>query len=231
MLQGGMSFASESIRRLKNNIIYQNGSNPPKTIAVTSAEKGDGKSTVAANLGVAFADDGYKTLIIDADFRRPKINENFGLNDAAGLSDYLNARISIEELIQNTDINTLKVITAGKDQKTLEKPENIGSSLTFKQLLRKMEDQFDVIILDTPPFGIISDSVALLKDADSTLVVARYRKTNKGLLFRTIEELGRINANVTDIILNDFDHSKESGQYYGSGYYKSLSENYEAYAK
>ena len=68
---------SESVRRLKNNLIYQNGHTPPKTIAVTSAEKGDGKTTVVANLAIAFADDGYKTLIIDTDFRRSNLHSLF----------------------------------------------------------------------------------------------------------------------------------------------------------
>ena len=227
-LSNPAGFSAEAIRRLKNNIIYQHGDLPPKTIAVTSAEKGDGKSTIVSNLAISFAEEGYRTLIIDADFRRPKIQSYFGLGNKSGLSDYLNANISIQDLIQETDLHDLKIITAGKE---IQRPENIGGSLVFKQLINKMEQVFDVIILDTPPFGIISDSTALLKNADTTIVVGRYRKTNRGLLFRTIEELGRIQANVSRIVLNDFDYSKEMGNYYGSGYYQALYSNYEAYVK
>ncbi|MFH5833121.1 GumC family protein [Halalkalibaculum sp. DA384] len=228
MLRDRSSLIAESIRRLKNNITYQNGNTPPKTIAITSPEKGDGKSTVAANLGVAFAEEGYKTLIIGADFRRPKLGKYFGLNDEAGLSDYLNGKIPVVQLIQDTDLESLKVITAGRET---ERPEIIGSSLTFKQFLKKMENTFDVIIIDTPPFGIISDSTALLKDAENTIVVAKHRKTNKGMLLRTIEELGRIQANVSGIVLNDFNHRKEVSHYYGEGYYQALYSNYESYLK
>ncbi|MDR8392371.1 polysaccharide biosynthesis tyrosine autokinase [Aliifodinibius sp. S!AR15-10] len=226
MLYDRTSIASEAIRRIKNNIIYQNGDTPPKTIAVTSPEKGDGKSTVVANLGVAFADEGYKTLVIGADFRRPKLRNYFGLNDMAGLSDYLNGKIPVVQLIQDSELDTLKVVTAGNET---ERPEIIGSSLTFKQFLKKMEEMFDVIILDTPPYGIISDSTSLLKDAEITLVVAKYRKTNRGMLLRTIEDLGRIQANVAGIVLNDFNHKKEVGQYYGEGYYQALYSNYKNY--
>ncbi|MGD8426841.1 MAG: polysaccharide biosynthesis tyrosine autokinase [Balneolaceae bacterium] len=231
ILRDRQNLASESIRRLKNNIIYQHGDTPPKTIAVTSPEKGDGKSTIVANLGVAFAEEGYKTLLVGADFRRPKLVQYFGLTGKEGLSDYLNGDLSFQESlmsIQNTEVNTLKVITAGKKN---HRPEIIGNSKRFKEFLKKMEEAFDVIILDTPPYGIISDSTAVLKDAEITVVVARYRKTNKEMLVRTIEELGQIKANVTDIVLNDFDPRKEIGNYNRGGYYQTMYSNYEVYVK
>jgi len=228
LYQDRSSLASESIRRLKNNIIYQYGETPPKTIAVTSPEKGDGKSTIVANLGITFAEDGYNTIVIEADFRRPKLQTYFGLNNKEGLSDYLYGKLPFQQLIQDSDSKGLKIITAGKET---QKPDMIGNSKQFKQFLEKMEEMFDVIILDTPPFGILSDSTALLKKTEATLIVARYRKTHQGMLFRTIEELSRIQANITGIVLNDFDHKKETGHYYGSGYYNALYTNYEIYSK
>jgi capsular exopolysaccharide synthesis family protein len=226
LLHDRSSIVSEAVRRLKNNIIYQYGETPPKTIAITSAEKGDGKSTMAANLGVALAEDGYWTLIIDADFRRPKLHKYFGLSEDNGLTSYLWGESEFDQLLQETDVETLKVISAGQDAKI---SETINNSNKFKKLLSKMKEVFDVIILDTPPYGIISDTTALLKQAEATVVVARYRKTNRGMLFRTMEELEQIDANVINIVLNGFDHRKESSSYYGSGYYQSLYSNYEDY--
>ena len=231
LLYDSASLVSESIRRLKNNIVYQHGNYPPKTIAVTSAEKGDGKSTIVANLGIAFAEEGYKTLVVGADFRRPKLQEYFGRSSNDGLSDYLVGKLSFQESlmsIQNTEFNDLKLISAGKNS---QQPEIIGSSNLFRQFLKQMEEVFDVIIIDTPPYGIISDSTAILKHAEITIMVARYRKTNKDMLLRTIEELGQIKANVTDIVLNDFDPRKESSGYHRGGYYQKLYNNYEVYKK
>ncbi|MDX1638209.1 MAG: polysaccharide biosynthesis tyrosine autokinase [Balneolaceae bacterium] len=228
LLKDRTNLASEAIRRLKNNIIYQNGDTPPRTIAITSPEKGDGKSTIVANLGMAFAEEGYRTLVIDADFRRPKIHTCFGLQDSAGLSDYVNGKIPYQDILMDTDMETLKVITAGRE---IDKPEVIGSSMIFKQFIKKMQEVFDVILIDTPPFGIISDSSALLKLSESTILVARYRKTNRTLLLRTLEDLRRIGVKVTDIVLNDFDYRKEAGNYYGSGYHEAMYSNYEAYIK
>jgi capsular exopolysaccharide synthesis family protein len=228
LLRDRSHVASESIRRLKNNIIYQHGDVPPKTIAITSPEKGDGKSTVVSNLGVAFAEEGYKTLVVDTDFRRPKMHNYYGLSNDIGLTDYLEGKIPVQKILKDTDLGYLKVVTAGSNT---DRPESIVSSKEFKQFLNKMEDVFDVIILDTPPFGIISDSTTLLKHASVTLLVTKYRKTNRGVFLKTVEELERIKANVSGIVLNGFDHRKEAGGDYGAGYYKAVYTDYDAYVK
>jgi len=220
------SIVSESIRRLKNNIIFQNSDNVPKTIALTSSEKGEGKSTIACNLAVAFADEGHKTLIIDTDFRRPRVHTLFGLSNDNGISNLINGESAASEIIQNTEIKYLKVISAGSNT---ERPESLVNHKNFGLFLEKMEKLFDVIILDTPPFGIISDSTSLLRKADATVVVAKYRKTNREVYMHTLEELRRINANVCGMVLNDFEPRKDPASQYGAGYYKSLYGEYGSY--
>lgn len=226
MLNNRSGIPAEAIRRLKNNITFQNGETPPGSIVVTSPEKGDGKSTLSANLAMAFAEEGYWTLLIDADFRRSKLQDYFGINDKQGLSNYLNDEIPFDRLLKETDLETLKLITGGEKA---EMPEVLSSKRKFRQLLKKMEDAFDVIIMDTPPYGVISDSSALIKYAEATVLVAQYRKTNKGMLFKTIEELNQIQANISNIVLNNFDHRNEVSNYYGDGYYQAIYSNYEEY--
>lgn len=226
MLHDRTSITAEAVRRLKNNIIYQNGELPPKTIVVTSPEKGDGKSTVSANLAIAFAEEGFWTLLVDADFRRPKLQKYFGINNEKGLSNYLSDEMPFDDLLKETDLKTLKLISAGRGS---DMPEIIPNNHKFKRLLKKMEDVFDVIIIDTPPYGIISDSTSLLKYAEATVLVAQYRKTNKGMLLKTMEELKQINANVTNIVLNNFNHRDEVSTYYGNGYYQAMYRSYEQY--
>ncbi len=226
MLLNNTSIPSEAIRRLKNNIIFQSGERPPKSIAITSPEKGDGKSTITANLAIAMAEEGYWTLVIDADFRRPKLYKYFGLPQEFGLFNFLNNEIPFENVLKDTDMERLKFISAGTG---IEIPEIINNSAKLKRLLEKMEEVFDVIIIDTPPYGVVSDSATLLKYAEKAVVVAKYRKTNKGMLLKTMDELKEIGANVTSIVLNVFDHKKETGNYYGNGYYQTLYSNYEEY--
>jgi len=226
ILKNRFSPAAESFSRLKNNIIYQHGNYPPKTIAVTSAEKGDGKSTIISNLGITLAQEGFKTLVLDTDLRQPKIHTYYNLNSSPGLTDYLFYDAPIQDTIQNTDIRSLKVVTAGSK---INNPDIIAGSQSFKSFLNNLESVFDVILMDTPPFGIISDSTPLLKTAEATIVVAKHRKTNKGMLLKTVEDLGRIQANVTTVVLNAFDHRKETGSYYGDNYYQTLYSNYKSY--
>ncbi len=228
MLRDQKHFASEAIRRLKNNIVYQHGHNPPKTIAITSAEKGDGKSTIASNLGVAFAQEGFKTLLLDVDFRRPKVHTYFGLKNEPGLIDYLNGKVPFLKLFKSTDLKYLKVVSSGSE--TFQ-PETVVSNKNFNTFLEEVKEAFDVVIIDTPPFGIISDSTALLKKADTTILVTKYRKTNRGIFVKTLDELERIGASVGGVVLNGYDYRKETGGQYGSGYYEAYYQNYESYTK
>jgi len=228
MMQDSLNIVSESVRRLMNYIIFQNGDTPPKTVAVTSPAKGDGKSTIVANLGISFSEAGYKTLLVDVDLRRPKLHKYLGLSSKQGLTDYFDGSLPISNLVKSTDINSsLSVITTGS---TSQNHEPIIGIPKFRELIDNLQNNFDIILFDTPPFGIISDSTALLKYCQSTVVVARYQETNKGLLFRTIDELEQVQANITNIVLNEFDYRKETQNYYGAGYFEALYENYSEYA-
>lgn len=220
------NIVSESIRRLKNNIIFQNSDNVPKTIAVTSSEKGEGKTSIACNLALSFAEEEYKTLIIDTDFRRPRVHTLFGLPNKEGISDLIRGEVAVSKVIQNSDNKYLKVINSGSK---LDRPESLVNDKKFGAFLEKMESIFDVIILDTPPFGIISDSTSLLRNADATVMVAKYRKTNRQVYQHTLDELMRINANVCGMVLNGFEPDKDPEAHYSSGYYKSMYEGYKSY--
>jgi len=227
MMQDSLNIVSESVRRLMNYIIFQSGDTPPKTVAITSPAKGDGKSTIVSNLGIAFSEAGYNTLLVDVDLRRPKLHKYLGLSSKQGLTDYFEGSLPISNLVKSTDINSsLSVITTGSTSKT---HKSIIGTTKFKELIDNLQRSFDIILFDTPPFGIISDSTAVLKFSQSTIVVTRYQETNKGLLFRTIDELEQIKANVTNIVLNDFDYRKETENYYGSGYFEALYDNYSEY--
>lgn len=221
------NIVSESIRRLKNNIVFQNSDNVPKTISITSSEKGEGKTSIACNLALAFAEEGHKTLVIDTDFRRPRVHNLFGLSNNEGISNLIRGQSTASAVIQSSDNKYLKVVSSGS--KT-ERPESLVNNKKFEAFLEKMESVFDVIILDTPPFGIISDSTSLLKKADATVMVAKYRKTNKQVYMHTLDELRRINANVCGMVLNGFEPEKDPARNYGSGYYKSMYSGYKSYA-
>jgi len=222
------SLETEAFRRLKNNIIYLNPDKKIKSVAVTSPEKGDGKTTIVANLGVTYAEAGYKTVIVDADFHRPNIHMKFGIQKSPGVTDYLFGELTRFGLFKKTDIDNLFIVTAGKE---VPNKDLISESKALHDLLLELEESFDMVILDTSPFGIISDSTALLSRVNGTILAVRYSKTNLAMFEQCLESLYRIHAQIIGTVLNDFNHKKETGYYYNSDYYKSFYSNYNSYVK
>lgn len=212
---------SEAYRRLRINVVYANPDKDYKILMVSSATKGEGKSTVAANLAVTFTGSEKKVLIIDLDLRRPTQHKIFGENKEPGLSDALFD--STKDVRLSTVAPNVDLITVG--HKTPE-PASVLDSKRLKQLIDKYKVEYDHIILDTAPYGIISDSASLLRLIDGLIVVSRFNVTTKRELKFTLEGLEHLNADVLGIVLNAFD-PKKSTDYYN--YYKRTYSEYYKY--
>tara|TARA_R110000868_G_scaffold383578_12_gene650771 strand:+ start:20943 stop:23291 length:2349 start_codon:yes stop_codon:yes gene_type:complete len=208
---------SEAYRRLRINVVYANPDKNYKVIMVTSATKGEGKSTVAANLAVTFSEAEKSVLIIDLDLRRPTQHKIFGENREPGLTDSLFETIKISDITNTTIAPNVDLITVGK--KTPE-PATVLDSKRLKQLIDKLGERYDHVILDTAPYGIISDSASLLRLVDGIVVVSRFNVTTKRELNFTIEGLKHLNADVLGIVLNAFDPKKSTDYYTNYAYYK-----------
>lgn len=216
---------SEAYRRLRINVIYANPDKKYKVVMVTSATKGEGKSTVAANLAVTFSEAEKSVLIIDLDLRRPTQHKIFGENKEPGLTDSLFETVKISDITKTTIAPNVDLITVGK--KTPE-PASVLDSKRLKQFIDKLSERYDHIILDTAPYGIISDSASLLRLVDGIVVVSRFNVTTKRELSFTLQGLGHLNADVLGIVLNAFDPKKSTDYYTNYTYYKrTYSEYYE----
>lgn len=214
---------SEAYRRLRINVIYANPDKAYKVIMVTSATKGEGKSTVAANLAVTFSEAEKSVLIIDLDLRRPTQHKIFGENREPGLTDSLFETVKISDITNTTLAPNVDLITVGK--KTPE-PASVLDSKRLKQLIDKLSERYDHIILDTAPYGIISDSASLLRLVDGIVVVSRFNVTTKRELSFTLEGLNHLNADVLGIVLNAFDPKKSTDYYTNYAYYKRTYSEY-----
>ncbi|MBO6573717.1 MAG: polysaccharide biosynthesis tyrosine autokinase [Balneola sp.] len=215
---------SEAYRRLRINVVYANPDKEYKILMVSSATKGEGKSTVAANLAVTFTGSEKKVLIIDLDLRRPTQHKIFGENKEPGLSDALfdaTKDVRFSTVAPNVDL-----ITVG--HKTPE-PASVLDSKRLKQLIDKYKAEYDHIILDTAPYGIISDSASLLRLIDGLIVVSRFNVTTKRELKFTLEGLEHLNADVLGIVLNAFDPKKSTDYYTNYNYYKRTYSEYYKY--
>lgn len=214
---------SEAYRRLRINVVYANPDKAYKVIMVTSATKGEGKSTVAANLAVTFSEAEKSVLIIDLDLRRPTQHKIFGENREPGLTDSLFETIRISDITNATIAPNVDLITVGK--KTPE-PATVLDSKRLKQLIDKLSERYDHIILDTAPYGIISDSASLLRLVDGIVVVSRFNVTTKRELSFTLEGLQHLKADVLGIVLNAFDPKRSTDYYTNYSYYKRTYSEY-----
>ena len=233
MLDKGLSMVlnplgqlAESYRRLQTNVEYSNPDRPISVLLVTSANQGEGKTTVSANLAVALAESGQRVALVDGDFRRPRVHTAFGEAQEPGLTDVLFGGLELDAVIQPTIVPDLCIVPCGR------RPPNPGEvmrSARLRQLLRTLADQFDRVIVDSAPYGIISDAGALINLVDGVLVVAKFGDSRFGEVEQTINSLAQINGRTVGTVLTGFDQRISSGYgYYANYRYYS---SYQSYAK
>ena len=209
------SFA-ESFRSIRSSVLYI-PKNRPKSILVTSAIPGEGKSTVSSNLAVAFALAGAKTLLVDADLRRGGVHKTFGLDNQAGLAEILRDVVPWEEVVKPTNHPSLSVITRGGN---LPQPsEHLLAPITDR-FLQEIYQQYDYIIVDSAPVMVAEDTPSLAPKLDAVAVVMRFSVSSSRLTRRTIDRLKERQANVLGLVLNEISVSMpEYGYHYYGSYY------------
>jgi len=217
---------SESFRRLESNIIYSNPDQELKTLMVTSSTKGEGKTTIVSNLGIVLAEAGYKVVLVDSDLRRPNMHNLFGLNRAPGITEVLFENVALEDAVQPTVISNLSVFTAGNRPPN---PSAVTQSKAFLKTMKELEESYDFVLLDTPPYGIITDASAMIKETDGVVVVTRFNETTEAELTHVFSNLHQVNANILGTVLTAFNYNKTSDYYYSAYYYREIYQDYDAY--
>ena len=200
----------EAFRAIRTNIRFALPS-PPKSIVVTSAEPGEGKSTVSANLAIALAEQGLRVILVDADLRRPRVHELLHMDVSPGLADVLRGHAELEEAVRSSDVLDLHVMTGGRANGNA--PELVGGE-GFAELLSWLEGRFDAVVIDTAPVLAFTDAALISVVADGTLVVARVRKTDGNKLREAVEKLRRVGAPLAGIVLNGAAVDSSSTYYY-----------------
>jgi len=186
---------AEAFRVLRTNIEISQVDRPLKTILVTSAGTGDGKTSVAANLALSFAQREKVVILIDADLRRPNIHEFFGLTNDQGLVDLISGDAAISDVLQ---IKKVAVITSGG---TPPNPTELLSSEKMDQLLSKLGVAADVVIIDGPPF-IVADAMVMASKVDGVLLVVRPGHTRRSLAVGASEQIKAAGARLVGVVLN-----------------------------
>ncbi|WP_439443711.1 CpsD/CapB family tyrosine-protein kinase [Listeria aquatica] len=205
---------SEQFKTIRANIDFSSIDSTFKTILITSPEAGSGKSTISANLAVVFAQQGKKTLLIDADLRKPTIHKTFSKNLYTGLSAVLTNEISLEESYRPTEIDNLFVLTSGAIPPN---PNEMLGSKKMASVLQELQQSFDLILIDTPPVTILSDALVIAKNnTDGIIMVTRYASTSKDKIKQAINAINVTHVPIIGAVLNGV--SEKKSNYYSYTY-------------
>ena len=214
---------TEAFRSLRTALLLSATGHEPKYILFTSATPSEGKTTATSNLAVILAQRGTRTLLIDADLRRPNVHHRFGLNGKLGLSTILSGQSTLEDSVQRVpEVPGLDILASGPVPPF---PTEMLGSQTMKDLLEHAGTIYTHIVIDSPPILSVTDGVILSREADAVVLVVRHGKSSKHVVRRARDLLFRSSAPLAGIVLNAVDlNSPEYYGYYGySGYsYSSL---------
>lgn len=205
---------AEAYRTVRTSIHFGLPSQAARTILVTSPDSSDGKTTLASNLAISMAQAGQKVLLIDGDLRRPRLHEIFGLQGRYGLTSVLSGQTPVAQALLSTDVPMLDLLGCGPQ---VPNPAEALNCDAFRQMLASLSDQYDRIIIDSPPTLPVADARILAATCDACLLVARLGKTPRQSLQEAWTELSAVGARVLGVIVND---SRKRGSY-GYAYRKT----------
>ena len=209
----------EAYKTLRTNVTFSLPGSGCKCIGVTSAHRGDGKSSISANLAISLAQINKRVVLIDCDLRLPTIAQKFRVRSIPGLSNWLSG--DIEEIpLTHLDDKNIDILPAGNlppDSTTLI------SSQEFLRLIERLKESYDYIIFDFPPITIVSDAALLSNVIDGYLVVVRHEKSEYQMINETIRQMQFADAKIIGFAYNGLNVSKKyykKGSYYKKSYYK-----------
>ncbi len=212
--------ASEAFQTLSTFILLSSANSAPTSLLVSSASKGEGKTTVISNLALSFARSRKKVLLVDADVRQPKLHRRFNIDESKlGLVDYLAGQAELNEvLVKHSD--NLSIIPAGSFTPS---PTELFASQTMQQLIDAAKKNFDLVILDSSPILPVADSLILSNLVDKVVVVVRSGKTKRRMAQEALRRLRKVRASILGVVLNDSQEPEVMGgrldKEYASSYY------------
>jgi capsular exopolysaccharide synthesis family protein len=212
------SAIAEAFRAVRTSILFSRSDKPVRTILVTSAGPGEGKTTVATNLAITLAKHKAPVLLIDADLRRPRVAKAIGVENKIGLTNFLIGELTLDQVVQPTSIEGLFVVTSGPIPPN---PAELLHGERLAQLMKTGLERFDRIVIDSPPLIAVSDARIIARCTDGLYVVISMGKTSWRLIQRSLESLTSIGFGAHGAILNNL--SAPTGRY---GYYYYRDYNY-----
>jgi len=220
------SLSSEAFRTIRTRLQFSHISKGAKLILITSSAPGEGKTTISTNLAASFAQANKRSVIIDCDLRKPRLYSLFGGNDSDGFLDYLFGNVQYDKIIKKSEVRNLDFVTAGSIPPN---PSEILGSPAMKSFLDKLKNDYDIIIIDSPPIMAVSDAEILARFVDICLLVVSANSSEVDWLKESVSLLRHDNVNLAGVLLNNFNYKSGYHSYYK--YYDHYSDKFKDTAK
>lgn len=206
---------AEAYRILKANIEFNQTDREANTFTLVSGGPGEGKSTTLNNLAYTFARGGANVLVVDADLRRPSQQRYFDVENNLGLSEYLQGKATLDEIVRTTKLDNLSFIPSGKIPQ-----DDVGilNGVKMTDLIQKLKHQYDVVFFDSPPILGVSDASLLVSEVDNTIMVVQHRRFPRGMLQRVKQAVTHVGGNLIGVVLNNVDTRQDDSYSYYSNY-------------
>jgi capsular exopolysaccharide synthesis family protein len=221
-----LSPLSEAFRRLRTNVLYAQLDTPLKTVLVTSPSPAEGKSTTISNLAVTFAQAEKRVLLVDADMRRPAVHDIFNLSKTPGITDILVGTSTFEDAVHRNVADNLDVLCCGT---TPPNPAEQLGSRRMQELIKRLSEQYDLVLFDSPPLLAVTDAAVLSTTVDGVIIVVAAGATRAAAIQRATEFIGTVGGKVLGCVLNKFDVRKAYGGYYAGDNYSYYGYGYSHY--
>jgi tyrosine-protein kinase Etk/Wzc len=206
---------AEAYRSMRTNLAFARAQQSPQAIVVASPGPADGKSTTVANLAITFAQQGQRTLLIDADLRRAVLDKAFNVGRSPGLTEAIIGESTLDEVVHQTSVPNLSIVASGRFPPN---PAELLGSTRMQEILHEAKARFDVVLLDSPPLLAVTDAAVLSTMVDGVVLVIRTERTKRDAVRRALGHVRSVRGRLLGAVLNDVD--MRSGAYYGSyGHY------------
>lgn len=202
---------TEQYRNIRTNIEFTSVDSRIRSIMVTSANPGEGKTTTVSNLAVVFGQQGKKVLVIGADLRKPSIQDLFAAHASNGLTNVLSGQTNVMQCIQKTDIENVYVMASGPIPPN---PAELLGNRVMDEVLLEAYNMFDIVLIDTPPVLAVTDAQILANKCDGIVLVVRSEKTEKDKIVKTKQILDKASGKILGVVLNDKKEEQEQYGYY-----------------
>ena len=203
--------AAEAFRHVRSGLRFASASHETRTLAITSSRPAEGKTWTAANLAFVLAETGKRVLLIDADLRKPKVADAFGIIGAVGLTTVLIDAIPLRSAVQLWPRSSLEILPAGA---VPPNPAELLASERMKEILQQVTDDYDLVVIDTAPVQVVADATVIAQLVDSVLIVADTKRVRRAQLASTIEALERTGAHISGVVLNRVKPRPRDDYYY-----------------